>query len=115
MPSRVLPSLLLQFVFTLPKALRIFLRHDQRLFAVLSRLIFSLIAEFHFTAAGRPITTAALVAYQPFADFNPHFHTLPGGWVLYHTAYNPYFLSHDADRAVAHLPIRMGKADRKGL
>ena len=36
-----------QFVFTLPKALRVFLRHDQRLFAMLSRVIFSLIAEFH--------------------------------------------------------------------
>jgi len=36
-----------QFVFTLPKALRVFLRHDQRLFAMLSRVIFSLIAEFY--------------------------------------------------------------------
>ncbi len=48
-----------QFVFTLPKALRVFLRRDQRLFA----------------QAG----TAAAVAYQPFGDsllFNPHFHAL---------------------------------------
>jgi hypothetical protein len=33
-----------QFVFTLPKALRVFLRHDQRLFANLARLIFSPLA-----------------------------------------------------------------------
>jgi len=68
-----------QFVFTLPKALRVFLRHDQRLFAKLARLIFSLIAEFYCTAAGKPITTAAVIAYQPFGDslrFNPHFHAL---------------------------------------
>jgi hypothetical protein len=68
-----------QFVFILPKALRVFLRHDQRLFAMLSRLIFSLIAEFYSAAAGKPITTAAVVAYQPFGDslrFNPHFHAL---------------------------------------
>jgi hypothetical protein len=68
-----------QFVFTLPKALRVFLRYDQRLFADLARLIFNLIAQFYSTAAGRPICTAAVVAYQPFGDslrFNPHFHAL---------------------------------------
>ncbi len=68
-----------QFVFTLPKALRVFLRHDQRLFAILSRLIFSLVAEFYSATAGKPILTAAVVAYQPFGvslPFNPHFHAL---------------------------------------
>ncbi len=74
-----------QFVFTLPKGLRVFLRHDQRLFADLARLIFDLIAKFCSTAAGRPITTAAVVAYQPFGDslrFTPHFHAfiLAGGF-----------------------------------
>jgi hypothetical protein len=66
-------------VFTLPKALRVFLRYDQRLFAKVSRLIFCLIAEFYSAAAGRPILSAAVVAYQPFGDslrFNPHFHAL---------------------------------------
>jgi hypothetical protein len=68
-----------QFVFTMPKALRVFLRHDRRLFADLARLIFNLIAEFYSTAAGKPIATGAVVAYQPFGDslrFNPHFHAL---------------------------------------
>ncbi len=68
-----------QFVFTLPKALRVFLLYDQRLFADIARLIFTLIAEFYSTAAGRPISTAAVVAYQPFGDslrFNPHFRAL---------------------------------------
>jgi len=68
-----------QFVFTMPKALRGFLRHDQRLFAYLARLIFNLITQFYSAAAGTPITTAAVVAYQPFGDslrFNPHFHAL---------------------------------------
>jgi hypothetical protein len=68
-----------QFVFTLPKALRVFFRHDQRLFAKLSRLIFTLMAEFYTRAAGRPITTAAVIGFQPFGDslrFNPHFHAL---------------------------------------
>jgi hypothetical protein len=68
-----------QFVFTLPKALRVFLRYDQRLFGQISRLIFSLIAEFYSAAAAKPISSAAILAYQPFGDalrVNPHFHAL---------------------------------------
>jgi hypothetical protein len=68
-----------QFVFTPPKALRVFLRHDQRLFGLISRLIFSLIADFYSAAAGKPISSAAVLSYQPFGDalrFNPHSHAL---------------------------------------
>jgi hypothetical protein len=67
------------FVFTIPEALRVFLRDDQRLFGLISRLIFSLIAEFCSAAAAKPISSAALPAYQPFGDalrFDPHFHAL---------------------------------------
>jgi len=42
-------------------------------------LIFNLITQFYRTAAGKPITTAAVIAYHPFGDslrFNPHFHAL---------------------------------------
>jgi hypothetical protein len=65
--------------------LRVFLRHDQRLFADLARLIFSLISEFYSTAAGKPILSAAVAAYQRFGSFavwNPHWHTivLEGGF-----------------------------------
>ena len=63
-----------QFVFTLPKALRVFLRHDQRLFADLARLIFNLIAEFYSTAAGKPISSAAvcrLSALRRLASVQP--------------------------------------------
>jgi dienelactone hydrolase len=59
--------------------LRVFLRYDQRLFGKISRLIFSLIAEFYSTASGKPITSAAVVGFMPFGDalrFNPHFHAL---------------------------------------
>jgi hypothetical protein len=69
----------LGFVFTLPKDLRVFLRYDQHLFGRISRFIFSLIAEFYSAAASRPISTAAVVAYQPFGDalrINPHFYSL---------------------------------------
>jgi hypothetical protein len=69
----------LGFVCTLPQALRVFLRYDPRLFGQISRLIFSLIAEFYSATAARPFSTAAVVAYQSFGDalrFNPHFLSL---------------------------------------
>ncbi len=72
-------SAALGFVFTIPKALRVFLRYDQRLFGLISRLIFSLIAGFYSAAAGKPIASAASLAYQPFGDalrLNPNFHAL---------------------------------------
>ncbi len=46
-----------QFVWTIPKALRGFLKRDRSLFAEVGKLIFSLIAEYYTTAAGRPLVT----------------------------------------------------------
>ena len=68
-----------QFVFTMPKALRPFFRHDRRLFAEVSRLIYDILAEFYHEAAGRPLLTAMVIAHQTFGDqlrFNPHFHAI---------------------------------------
>jgi len=74
-----------QFVFTIPKALRPFFRHDRRLFSAVSRLIFALVGEFYTEAAGRPLMTGMIVAHQTYGDmlrFNPHFHAivLEGGF-----------------------------------
>jgi hypothetical protein len=74
-----------QFVFTMPKALRPFFRHDRRLFADVSRLIYRILAEFYHEAAGRPLLTGTVIAHQTFGDmlrFNPHFHAmvLEGGF-----------------------------------
>jgi len=80
-----------QFVFTLPKALRIFLRYDQRLSGRISRLVFSLVAEFYSTASGRPIAGAAVLAFQPFGEalrHNPHFQCAVKG-VLFPAGANP--------------------------
>jgi hypothetical protein len=57
----------LGFVFTFPKALRVFLHYDQRLFGLISRLIFSLIVEFYSAAAGKPISNAASSPTNPLA------------------------------------------------
>ena len=74
-----------QFVFALPKALRIFFRHDRRLFGHVSRLIYHIIQEFYHQAAGRPIRTGVVIAHQTFGDmlrWNLHFHAivLEGGF-----------------------------------
>ena len=57
-----------QFVFTIPKALRPFFRHDRRLFSAVSRLIFALVGEFYTEAAGRPLMTGMIVAHQTYGD-----------------------------------------------
>ena len=68
-----------------PKALRPFFRHDRRLFAEVSRLIYEILREFYHEAAGRPLLTGMVIAHQSFGDqlrWNPHFHAivLEGGF-----------------------------------
>ena len=43
---------------------RPFFRHDRRLFAEVSRLIYAILAEFYHEAAGRPVLTGTVVAHQ---------------------------------------------------
>jgi len=74
-----------QFVFSIPKAPRIFFRHDQKLFAPVSSLIFSMISESYSLTAGKPITSAGVLSFQPFGDLlraNAHWHAiiLEGGF-----------------------------------
>ena len=57
-----------QFVFTVPKALRIFFRNNRKLFADISRLIFSIIRDFYKEAAGKDIKTGMVIAHQTFGD-----------------------------------------------
>ena len=54
------------FVFTMPKGLRPFFRHDRRLFADVSRLVYNILREFHDEAAGRPLLTGTIIAHQTF-------------------------------------------------
>ena len=55
-----------QFVFTMPKALRPFFRHDRRLFSEVSRLIYDILAEFYHKASGRSLLTGIVVAHLRF-------------------------------------------------
>ena len=53
-----------QFVFTMPKALRPYFRHDRRLFAEVSRLIYTIITEFYTAAASKPLLSGLIAAHQ---------------------------------------------------
>ena len=68
-----------QFVFTFPKLLRPYFRHNRRLFSEISRLIFAILQRFYDKAAQRPVRTGMVLAYQTSGEFlrwNPHFHCL---------------------------------------
>jgi hypothetical protein len=68
-----------QFVFTVPRILRPYFRHNRRLFSDVSRVIFAIIQRFYNRAAKTMIKTGMVLAYQPageFLRFNPHFHCL---------------------------------------
>jgi hypothetical protein len=60
-----------QFVFTVPKALRVFFRNNRKLFADISRLIFSIIKEFYKEATGKDIQTGMIIAHQTFRRHAP--------------------------------------------
>jgi hypothetical protein len=74
-----------QFVWTIPKVLRVFLRHDRELFADLGRLLFDILRRFFCQAAGRSLRCAMVCSHQTFGEFgvwHPHWHTivLEGGF-----------------------------------
>ena len=65
-----------QFVFAIPKALRLFFRQDRKLFSEVSRLIYRLMQDFYCEAAGIVLLTGIVIAHQTFGDmlrWNPHF------------------------------------------
>ena len=68
-----------QFVFTFPKLLRPYFRHNRRLFSEISQLIFAILQRFDDRAAKWPVRTGMVLAYQTSGEFlrwNPPFHCL---------------------------------------
>ena len=62
-----------------PKVLRVFFRHNRRLYGEISKLVYRMIQSFCNEAAGRRIQSAAVIAYASagdFARFNPHLHAI---------------------------------------
>ena len=56
-------------VFTFPKVLRVFFRHDRRLYGEISKLVYHMIQSFYNAAAGRRIHSAAVIAYASASEF----------------------------------------------
>jgi hypothetical protein len=74
-----------QIVFTFPKVLRVFFRHDHGLVGEVSRLAYRMMHDFYGAAAGKKIQGAAVIPYASAGDFvrfNPHLHGifLEGGF-----------------------------------
>jgi hypothetical protein len=74
-----------QIVFTFPKVLRVFFRHDHGIVGDVSRLVYRMMQGVYSAAAGRRIQGAAVIAYAfagDFVRFNPHLHGifLEGGF-----------------------------------
>jgi len=68
-----------QFVWSIPRILRPYFRHNRRLFSDVNRLIFAMVERFYTKAANRPIHTGMVLAYQTsgaFVRFNPHWHAI---------------------------------------
>jgi hypothetical protein len=74
-----------QYVFTLPKSLRVFFKNDRKLFSGISKIIFSLLSEYFTEAEGIKLQTGVIISYQSYGDklrFNSHWHciVLDGGF-----------------------------------
>ena len=70
-----------QYVWTFPRALGVFFKHDRKLSGEVSRLIFQMIQSFYNEAAGKKIRTAAVLCFQTAGDFL-RFNSLYHGMVL---------------------------------
>jgi len=68
-----------QFVFTLPKLLRVYFKYDRNLLEDISKIIFSIIHDYYTETAKTTVKTGVIVSYQSFGDlmrWNPHFHCI---------------------------------------
>ncbi|MBW8003971.1 MAG: transposase [Planctomycetes bacterium] len=68
-----------QWVFCIPKCLRIFFKHNRMLFSDISGLIFNMLQSYYNEVSGKSIQTGAIIAYESAGDFlrwNSHWHGL---------------------------------------
>ena len=69
-----------QFVFTLPKVLRVLFRHDKSLRGEISRLIERLVRDFSIAAAGTLLRAVAVVVFQSAGALSRQCSDPPWGW-----------------------------------
>lgn len=64
---------------SLPKCLRVFFRHDRKLFSEVSKLIFDIVQGYFNEAARTAVESAAVLCFQSFGDFlrwNPYWQAI---------------------------------------
>ena len=74
-----------QFVFTLPKCLRVYFKHNRLLFSDISHLVINIIQEYYNEVTKKDIQTGIILAYQTAGTFiwwNAHWHgiVMEGGF-----------------------------------
>jgi hypothetical protein len=74
-----------QFVWTIPKVLRVFLSYARELFADIGRLLFDILSRFFKQAAGKTLRAAMVSSHQTLGEFgvwHPDWHSivLEGGF-----------------------------------
>ena len=74
-----------QFVFCIPKCLRVYFKYDRLLFSEISQHIIRMLTEYYNKVSGKNISSGFILAYQTagiFCRFNPHWHGifLEGGF-----------------------------------
>ncbi len=68
-----------QFVFTILKILRLYFKNDRKLFADVSKIIFSIVNDYYNAVAKTAVKTGVVVSYQSYGDIlrhNPHWHCI---------------------------------------
>jgi len=68
-----------QFVFTLPKMLRVFFKHNGKLFVEISKMIVSIMTDYYNSVSRKTLQSGFVVSYQTYGDmlrFNPHWHCI---------------------------------------
>ena len=68
-----------QFVFTIPKLLRVYFKNDRTLFEEVSKIIFGIVTDFYKEVTHKPLKTGLVVSHHTFGDmlrFNPHWHCI---------------------------------------
>ena len=67
------------FVFSLPKMLRPYFKHNKKVFSEIARLVNDMIVAYYNQITGKKIRTGVVLAFQSFGDFlrsNLHYHAL---------------------------------------
>jgi hypothetical protein len=68
-----------QFVFTIPKFLRIYFKYDRSLFADISKLIYSILNDYYSELKNKQLKSGAVISFQTAGDilrWNAHWHCI---------------------------------------